>query len=189
MKIAFNKIIEQAESYKPAITKFLRDMIAIPSESRQEADVIQRIKQEMERVGFDRVDIDPMGNVLGYIGSGKHLIAMDAHIDTVGVGDPEQWEYDPFKGFEDDEIIIGRGASDQEGGMAAMVYAGKIIKDLNLEDDYTLLVTGTVQEEDCDGLCSGKEAGWKSRFPPAASAVTDRLRSGGITPFLKWRRS
>jgi putative selenium metabolism hydrolase len=34
-----------------------------------------------------------------------------------------------------------------------MVYAGKIIKDLGLEDDYTLIVTGTVQEEDCDGLC------------------------------------
>jgi putative selenium metabolism hydrolase len=153
MKIDFEKIKEEAETYKPAISRFLRDMIAIPSESRQEADVIQRIKQEMESVGFDRVDVDPMGNVLGYIGSGKNLIAMDAHIDTVGVGDPEQWEYDPFKGYEDDEIIIGRGASDQEGGMASMVYAGKIIKDLNLEDDYTLLVTGTVQEEDCDGLC------------------------------------
>ena len=34
-----------------------------------------------------------------------------------------------------------------------MVYAGKIIKDLCLEKDYTLLVTGTLQEEDCDGLC------------------------------------
>jgi len=63
------------------------------------------------------------------------------------------WKYDPCKGHEDEEIILGRGASDQEGGMASLVYAGKIIKDLNLEDDYTLLVTGTVQEEDCDGLC------------------------------------
>lgn len=55
--------------------------------------------------------------------------------------------------METDELIGGRGASDQEGGMASMVYAGKIIKDLGLEDEYTLLVTGTVQEEDCDGLC------------------------------------
>jgi len=94
-----------------------------------------------------------MGNILGYIGKGKHLIAMDAHIDTVGVGNLSNWNYDPYEGYEDDDIIIGRGATDQEGGMASMVYAGKIIKDLNLEDDYTLLVTGTVQEEDCDGLC------------------------------------
>lgn len=55
--------------------------------------------------------------------------------------------------METDELIGGRGTSDQEGGMASMVYAGKIIKDLGLEDEYTLLVTGTVQEEDCDGLC------------------------------------
>ena len=34
-----------------------------------------------------------------------------------------------------------------------MVYAAKIIKELDLFDDFTLLVTGTVQEEDCDGLC------------------------------------
>lgn len=146
-------ILKLAESYKPQMSKFLRDMIAIPSESCGEKQVIQRIKQEMEVVGFDKVQIDPMGNILGFIGQGSHIIAMDAHIDTVGTGNRELWKYDPYEGFEDDELIIGRGATDQEGGMAAMVYAGKIIKDLNLLDDYTLIVTGTVQEEDCDGLC------------------------------------
>jgi putative selenium metabolism hydrolase len=94
-----------------------------------------------------------MGNILGYLGHRKHLIAMDAHIDTVGIGDPSLWHFDPYLGYEDDFIIVGRGTSDQEGGMASMVYAAKIIKDLDLLDDYTLLVTGTVQEEDCDGLC------------------------------------
>ncbi|MBU3917847.1 YgeY family selenium metabolism-linked hydrolase [bacterium] len=153
MTANFNKVLQKAEEYKPQISRFLRDMIAIPSESCDEEKVVKRIKEEMEIVGFDKVKIDPMGNILGYIGSGKHLIALDAHIDTVGVGNPDNWEYDPYKGYEDDEIIIGRGASDQEGGMASMVYAGKIIKDLKLEDDYTLLVAGTVQEEDCDGLC------------------------------------
>jgi len=153
MQIDFSAVLKQAETYRPDIARFLRDMIAIPSESRQEAAVIQCVQHEMERVGFDRVEIDPMGNILGYVGSGRHLIAMDAHVDTVGIGDPGQWEVDPYEGYEDDEVIVGRGASDQEGGMAAMVYAGKIIRDLHLEDDYTLLVTGTVQEEDCDGLC------------------------------------
>jgi putative selenium metabolism hydrolase len=153
MAIDYKLVLEKAEGYKPAISRFLRDLIALPSESCQEREVIRRIQQEMETVGFDQVDIDPMGNVLGYIGSGRHLIAMDAHIDNVGVGNPENWRFDPFKGYEDDEVIGGRGASDQKGGMASMVYAGKIIQDLGLAGDYTLLVTGTVQEEDCDGLC------------------------------------
>ena len=153
MKIDYHSVLNRAEYYKPVISRFLRDMIAIPSESCHEKEVIRRIEKEMASVGFDRVEIDPMGNIIGTIGSGKHLIAFDAHIDTVGVGNIENWDHDPYQGFEDDNIIVGRGASDQEGGMAAMVYAGKIIKDLGLDNDYTLLMTGTVQEEDCDGLC------------------------------------
>ncbi|MFO7970021.1 MAG: YgeY family selenium metabolism-linked hydrolase [Bacillota bacterium] len=153
MKLDYKKIFELSKKYEKDMTKFLRDMIAIPSESCNEEKVIQRIKAEMEKVGFDEVRIDKMGNIIGRIGSGKHLIAMDAHIDTVGVGEINNWSFDPYKGYEDEETIGGRGTSDQEGGMASMVYAGKIIKDLNLEKEYTLLITGTVQEEDCDGLC------------------------------------
>jgi putative selenium metabolism hydrolase len=172
------KINELADSYKPEMTRFLRDMIRLPSESCQEKAVVERIKAEMEKVGFDKAEIDPMGNVLGTIGSGKHLIAMDAHIDTVGVGNQDNWEFDPYEGYEDDEVIGGRGASDQEGGMASMVYAGKIIKDLGLEGDYTLVVVGTVQEEDCDGLCWQyiiKESGLTPEF-----VVSTEPTDGGI---------
>lgn len=147
------RIAELSESYKDDMIKFLRDMIRIPSTSCNEKKVIQRIKEEMEKVGFDEITIDKIGNIIGRIGSGKTVIAMDAHIDTVDVGDPDLWKVDPFEGDLKDEIIYGRGASDQEGGMASMVYAGRIIKDLNLTGDYTLYVTGTVMEEDCDGLC------------------------------------
>jgi putative selenium metabolism hydrolase len=153
MAIDFKKVMQKAEEYKPQLSAFLRDLVAIPSESCKERAVIQRIRQEMAHVGFDKVEIDPMGNLLGYIGNGQHLIAMDAHIDAVGAGNLDNWKCDPYTGYEDDEIICGRGASDQKGGMASMVYAGKIIKELGLEGNYTLLVTGTVQEEDCDGLC------------------------------------
>ncbi|MDV4151294.1 YgeY family selenium metabolism-linked hydrolase [Clostridium sp. AL.422] len=142
-----------AEKYKEDMSEFLREIIAIPCESCNEEIKILRIKKEMEKVGFDKVEIDPMGNILAYIGTGSHLIAMDGHVDTVGIGDPSLWNYNPYEGDEDEEVILGRGTSDQGGGIAAMVYAGKIIKELNLEDDYTLLITCTVQEEDCDGLC------------------------------------
>ncbi len=153
MKAIMEKILAKAKEYEHDMTAFLRDMVRIPSESAEEKEVIERIKTEMEKVGFDKVEIDPMGNIHGRIGTGKHLIAMDAHIDTVGVGEKDNWDFDPYEGFEDETHIGGRGTSDQEGGMASMVYAGRIIKDLGLEGDYTLLVTGTVQEEDCDGLC------------------------------------
>ncbi len=153
IQIHKDAILQQAEKYRDDMIRFLRDMIALPSESCHEGEAIQRIRREMEQVGFDEVKIDAMGNVLGRIGGGKRVIAMDAHIDTVGVGDPKSWRWDPYMGHLDNGIIYGRGASDQEGGMASMVHAGRIIKDLRLEGDYTLWITGTVQEEDCDGLC------------------------------------
>ncbi len=149
----FAKVLGLAQNYEPEMSRFLRDMIALPSQSCQEEKIILRIREEMEKVGYDGVTVDSMGNILGYIGHGRHLIAIDSHIDTVGVGNPDSWNYDPFKGYEDDEIILGRGASDQKGGMASAVYGGRIIKELHLEGDYTLVVVGSVQEEDCDGLC------------------------------------
>ena len=89
----FSRILEKAQEYKADMTRFLRDMVAIPSESCDEKRVILRIKEEMEKVGFDKVEIDPMGNVHGTIGHGKTLIAYDAHIDTVGVGNMDNWDY------------------------------------------------------------------------------------------------
>lgn len=152
-KYIYEEIIKSSENYKEDMSNFLREIISIPCESCNEKAKIMRIKKEMEKVGFDKIEIDPMGNLLAYMGSGSHLIAMDGHVDTVGVGDPSLWNYNPYEGDEDAEVILGRGVSDQGGGIAAMVYAGKIIKDLNLENDYTLLIACTVQEEDCDGLC------------------------------------
>ena len=108
----------------------------------------------MNALGFDKVVIDPMGNILGYMGTGKTLIGFDAHIDTVGIGNRDNWDFDPYEGFESDTEIGGRGTSDQLGGIVSAVYGAKIMKDQGLLDDrYTVLVTGTVQEEDCDGLC------------------------------------
>ena len=150
----FEKIKVAAEGYKADMTKFLRDMVRFPGESADEKAKIDRAAEEMRKLGFDKVEIDPMGNLLGYMGTGKTLIAFDGHIDTVGIGNIKNWTFDPYEGYENDEEIGGRGTSDQEGGIVSAVYGAKIMKDLGmLSDKYTALVTATVQEEDCDGLC------------------------------------
>jgi putative selenium metabolism hydrolase len=154
MNLDYNKILESAKSYEKDMTAFLRSLIAIPSESCEEEGVIKRIAEEMKKVGFDKVEIDPEGNCLGWMGNGPRIIALDAHIDTVGIGNRDNWEFDPYEGYETDKVIAGRGGSDQEGGIVSSVYGAKIMKDMGiLPADVTLLVTATVQEEDCDGLC------------------------------------
>lgn len=150
----YEKIKEAAKSYEADMTKFLRDIVQFPGESCDEKAHIDRIAQEMQKLEFDKVEIDPMGNVLGFMGTGKTLIGFDAHIDTVGIGNKSNWNFDPYEGYETDTEIGGRGVSDQCGGLVSAVYGARIMKDLGLlNDKYTVLVTGTVQEEDCDGLC------------------------------------
>ena len=150
----YTKIKEAAQAYLPAMTKFLRDLIAIPSESCEEEGVVKRTIQEMEALGFDKAEIDPEGNALGWMGDGDKIIAFDGHIDTVGIGNIANWEHDPYEGYETDDIIYGRGGSDQEGGVVSAVYGAKIMKDLDLiPEGYKILVVASVQEEDCDGLC------------------------------------
>ena len=150
----FEAIKKAAEGYKPAMVKFLRDMIAIPSESCEEEGVVKRIAEELKALGYDKVEFDKLGNVIGWMGDGDKIIAIDSHIDTVGIGNIDNWEADPYKGYETDDIIYGRGGSDQEGGMAAAAYGVKIMKDLDLlPKGYKMMVVGSVQEEDCDGMC------------------------------------
>lgn len=150
----FNQIKEAAQKYEADMTRFLRDIVKFPGESCDEKAHIDRIAEEMRKLDFDKVEIDLQGNVLGYMGTGKTLIGYDAHIDTVGIGNIDNWEFDPYEGFESETEIGGRGTSDQCGGIVSAVYGAKIMKDLGLLDDtYRVVVTGTVQEEDCDGLC------------------------------------
>ena len=150
----FEAIKKAAQGYQADMSRFLRDMISHPSESCEEKEVVMCIKAEMEKLGYDKVEIDGLGNVIGWVGTGGKIIAIDSHIDTVGIGNISNWEQDPYKGYETEDIIYGRGGSDQEGGMASAVYGAKIMKDLDLiPAGYKIMVVGSVQEEDCDGMC------------------------------------
>lgn len=169
--------LNQAKKYEKTMVRFLRELVAIPSESGQERKVIQRIRQEMKAVGgFDRIWTDKMGNLLARVGKpgkGKKLLAIDAHVDTVGVGNRQEWNHDPYEGKVAGGKVWGRGAGDQEGAIPAMVYAARIMQDLEVDlSEYCLLLTCTVMEEDCDGLC------WQylideQQIRPDAVVVTD----------------
>ncbi len=146
-------VLRRAEELRDELANFASRLIQAKSTSCDEGRVVEVIRSEMLAVGFDEVAIDGLGSIIGRIGSGRTKIAMDAHIDTVGVGSLDLWERPPFSGDIDETWVHGRGASDQKSGMASMVYGMKILKDLDLLDDFTVYVVGSVMEEDCDGLC------------------------------------
>lgn len=147
------KIMELAQKYRDYTASNLGKMVKIPSESMQEKDVQAEVKRQMEEAGFDEVKIDGLGNVIGRIGTGKTILAIDGHVDTVGVGNMANWDFEPLSGEVKDGFVHGRGSADQEGGIASAITAGRILKDMGFDKDVTFYVVSSVMEEDCDGLC------------------------------------
>ncbi len=176
-----SKTFAAAQNRSDNLIKFLRDIVAIPSLSGQEEAVIKRIEQEMKAVGFDEIKIDPLGNILGRVGNGPRVVAFDAHIDTVDVKDADQWECDPFTGKVENGMVYGRGSVDQKAGMAAMVHAGAIMKELDLLEGVQVWMIGSVMEEDCDGLCWNyilQEHVLKPEFVVSTEPTNMRLNRG-----------
>jgi hypothetical protein len=131
----------------------LGKMIRVPGFSCTEKDRIEMLKKLCAEAGLEDLRVDGLGSLLGRVGKGKKVLVFDAHIDTVGVGDPSQWKTPPHSGLVKDGLVYGRGASDQLGGAASMITAARILKDLAYAGDYTVWFAFTVIEEDCDGLC------------------------------------
>jgi len=144
-------IRSRVAAQRDPILKFLREICAIPSVMGQIGDVGQRVADEMKRLGFDEVRFDRMGNLLGRIGSGSRILLYDSHLDTVDVGDPSAWKWDPFQGKVEDGVFYARGAGDEKQSTPGMIYGMALARDMGLLDGFTLYYFGNM-EEDCDGI-------------------------------------
>lgn len=152
-KVDIEKISSLASAYSDYTATNLSRMISIPSMIGKEKMMAQELHRQMVEAGFDDARIDGLGNVIGRIGNGSRVLVFDGHIDTVDVGNMANWEKDPFSGEISDGYVHGRGSVDQKGGPAAFVTAGRILKEMAFNRDLTIYFTGSVMEEDCDGLC------------------------------------
>ncbi len=147
------QILKLAREWAGDTAEGLSRLVRRPSPSGAEREAAAELASQLQAAGADEVRIDPLGNVIGRLGSGPRVLAMDAHIDVVEVGNPDTWEFDPFCGHIRDGFVLGRGSADQKGGAAAFVTAVRILREVGVPPDLTLYLTGTVMEEDCDGLC------------------------------------
>ena len=146
-----NEIKKRVEENRNQIIKFMRDICAIPSMDSLIGPVGERIQEEMRKLGYDEVRFDKMGNTIGRIGNGPKVLVYDSHIDTVGVGDRDDWDWDPFIGKVENNVLYARGACDEKGSTPGMVHGLAIARDLGLLDGYTAYYFGNM-EEWCDGI-------------------------------------
>lgn len=107
------------------VVAFARDLIRIPSPPGGEGEVAERVRRELERLRFDDVWTDRVGNVIGRIaGEGAAPpVMLSCHLDVVDPGDPLGWEHLPYSGDIADGWLHGRGAMDIKGPLALQTYA------------------------------------------------------------------
>ena len=146
-----NEIQSRVNSSREEIIQFMLEICEIPSMDSKIGPVGERIQAEMKKLGFDEVRFDKMGNTIGRIGNGKRIMVYDSHIDTVGVGDPASWGWDPFKGKIENGVLYARGACDEKGSTPGMLYGLAIARDLGLLEGWTVYYCGNM-EEWCDGI-------------------------------------
>lgn len=167
---------------KRGLIAFLRNLIRIPSPSTEEGEVAAWMGEEMQRVGFPEVWVDRIGNVIGRLGSGVgKTLLYNAHMDTVGIGDPKSWSHDPYEAGIEAGVLYGRGASDMKGALAAMVYGAKALIDAGVVIEGNLYVVGVVQEEVCEGLAMRvliEEEGIKPDFVVLGEATNLQVSRG-----------
>lgn len=134
---------------------FCQELIRIPSPSGQEKAVATFLQRAMQERGFDRVEIDRYGSVIGFLHGSRpgKTILLDGHIDHVDVIDRPLWTHDPFGAEIADGRMYGRGTSDMKGSVAAMVCAiSDFAEDHGRDFAGTICFSGSVHEECFEGV-------------------------------------
>lgn len=130
---------------------FLQDIVRIDSTSGREDAVVERIAEEMERLGFDESVVDEAGNAVGRIGSGSPVLLIDCHVDTIPVHQKSSWRHPPFAAEVDGERIYGLGVDDMKASAAASVYGIARLKRHAPPERGTVYVVSSISEEMMEG--------------------------------------
>jgi len=138
------------ESRKDALRQYLVDLIRArtvnpPGEEHLAAKVLTDFC-DARGIGYETFEKEPgRTNVVARIGAGRPRVLVPCHLDVVPAGDG--WETDPFEPVEVDGRIVGRGAMDNKGPLAAMMLAAAYLKDREADLPGQLVLVGCADEE------------------------------------------
>jgi putative selenium metabolism hydrolase len=141
---------------KAELLGFARELVRCPGFSGDEAKAAEAVARRMRALGYDEVEVDGWGNVIGTIRGAKPgpTLVFDGHMDVVPIRDSETWTREPYGGEVVDGELWGRGSVDMKGGLAAALCAAAFVDRADIAG--TVLVTATVAEELLIGRGLGK---------------------------------
>ena len=145
------------------VEQLLESIVAIPSVSRDERALAETLSTLLESRG---AAVSRAGNNLWFeVGHGRPRLLLLSHLDTVPAG--EDWTRDPHAGRWEDGRLVGLGASDAKGCVAAMADAALGLLESGAALDGTAVVAFTAEEE----VGGGQIAALRREIGPIDAAV------------------
>ncbi|MCH7587820.1 MAG: YgeY family selenium metabolism-linked hydrolase [Chloroflexi bacterium] len=143
-----------AETRTNQIVSLTQELIRIQSFSGQEGEAAALVHENMSSLGYDEVQVDKFGNVIGRMTGQKDrangkILLFDGHLDTVAPVQLENWTVDPFAGTLMENRVYGLGAVDMKGSLAAMILAVAGVPRNRFSG--TIFVSASVGEEILEG--------------------------------------
>ena len=155
-------------SVESNVVELTQRLVACPSHADAGEDTAVHVaRQAMTDLGYEDVQIDRLGNVTGLIpGGSSDCVLFDGHLDTVGVGNPDDWMTDPFSATRIGDRLHGRGTADMKGAIAAMIVGVARLRDQT--PACNVVVSASIAEELVEGYALGHVL---DRYPAKAVVI------------------
>ena len=131
-------------NYTNDAVELLKELIAIPSVSRDEAKAADKLAEYLTKwnLPFGRE-----GNNL-WVGcpdwdNNRPTVMLNAHIDTVKP--VNSWTRDPFTPTQEGDLLYGLGSNDCGGGLVALLQAYRIM--IQRQRSFNILFVASAEEE------------------------------------------
>lgn len=152
-----------------------KDLIACPSVTPEDAGAQKLLARELEKLGFTchHLEFNGVPNLFARLGTeGPHL-CYAGHTDVVPPGPVDAWTYGPFTPTESNGRLIGRGACDMKGSVAAFPAAAAqfLQSHKNFKGSISLLITGDEEGPSVDGTAKVLEWMKKNHHVPDVCLV------------------
>tara|TARA_B100001121_G_C18685113_1_gene620329 strand:+ start:359 stop:1516 length:1158 start_codon:yes stop_codon:yes gene_type:complete len=141
-------------------TKLAKELIRYPSVTPLDAGVIRFLEKKLKKMGFKtkiiefrEKNFEPVKNLYAKLGTKGPNFCFAGHLDVVPPGNTKEWSVNPFKASIKKGHLIGRGANDMKGAIAAFVSAVSLflIKNNKFNGSISFLITGDEEGDAVNG--------------------------------------
>ena len=137
-----------------------KELISFPSITPTDAGVMRFLEKKLKKLGFKTKILEfrekkskPVKNLYARLGSKAPNFCYAGHLDIVPPGNIKDWRVNPFKPSVKQGHLIGRGANDMKGSVAAFVSAVSIFLNNNkkFKGSISFLITGDEEGDAING--------------------------------------